>query len=71
MNVALYSVWCILDALFLYMPPFYIPTIHYGISNSFIIGMNLSKCKTFSLANQIVRNEHSDEELELFHNITK
>ena len=27
---------------------------------------NLSKCKTFSPANQIARNKHNDEELELF-----
>ena len=29
--------------------------------------MELSKCKTLSTANQIVRNKHNDEELELLH----
>ena len=27
---------------------------------------NLSKCKTFSSANQIARKKHNDEELELY-----
>ena len=29
--------------------------------------MEFIKCKTFSTANQIVRNKHNDEELELLH----
>ena len=41
-----------------------------GDKNPRFMLIELSKCKTFSSANQIVRNNHNDEELELFINVT-